>query len=250
MTPKEKKELVQAQDNAVATVNGGIKKGLEEPSQREDLEIPRAKLLQSNSPEVVDDDTGTLRAGMIINSLTKEVLPEKFIPIFRFTEWIRFNPRNNEDERFDTSFQPGSLIWKSRDPNDPKVVEESQFGPKGERPLATKFMNFFSYFPGVMMPIVVSFCNTSFKAGKKLNSLCQFSQGGAIFERVYKLKSAKKENDKGKFFVYEVELFDKALEEEYKIAENWYDQFRSQLDRIQVHQESEDGEVSSEERPY
>ncbi len=233
----KKNEMVldeQPKDLAMST---GVKQGLEEPSQQDDLEIPRAKLMQSNSPEVLDN--AALRPGVIINSVTQDSLPVDFLPIFKFTEWIRFNARGSDDHRFDASYRPGELIWRSRDPQDPRVISEAVFGPNGERPLATKFLNFFAYFPGQMMPVIISFSNTSFKAGKKLNSLCQFANGSAIFDRKYSLTTKLKENDKGKFFVYDVNPSGEADAADRKVAALFYEQFRGSLDRITVNHEND-----------
>src|SRR3990167_7619408 len=56
-------------------------RGFEGGVEKEDLIIPRAKLLQAMSPEMQE---GGFTVGEIINSLTKEYLAEEFIPIFMF----------------------------------------------------------------------------------------------------------------------------------------------------------------------
>ena len=81
-------------------------------------------------------------------------MPQEFVPIFAFKNFIRFNPRSKDDPNFNPNFEPGSVIWKSSDPLDPKVQQETKFGANGEKPLALTFLNFFSYFPGVSMPTV------------------------------------------------------------------------------------------------
>ena len=222
MTQKSNKELIKEEPKAVAT-QPEAKRGFESDVGREDIIIPRARLLQALSPDLEDNDT--LKAGMIINSLTKEVLPETFIPIIYSSNWIRFNPRNKEDAGYDASYSPGDIIWTSTDPEDPRVVAESQFGPNGELPLATKFHNFLSYFPGCAMPVVLSFSKTSFKTGKELLSLLKFTPGD-IWSRAYKLTAIKKENDKGKFFVLKTGIHGIAKAEDAKLAEQWYEDFK------------------------
>jgi len=75
----ESTEVVVKQDTALASSqNGGI---LDAPS--DELIIPRAKLLQALSPEIVEGMEG-LKPGMIISNLTKEALPAKFSPFFFF----------------------------------------------------------------------------------------------------------------------------------------------------------------------
>lgn len=212
------------------------RRGFEEETQKEDLIIPRAKLLQALSPEVVERPKD-YQPGMIINSLTKTILPSEFIPIFKFTNWIRFNPRNPKDPAFNNQFEPGAIIWRSNDPYDMKVISEGAFGANGERPLASKFINFFSYFPGLPMPIIVSFANTSFKAGKQLISLAKFS-GGDMFSRKYKLNSKQSKNALGTFFVLNVEPGEAVSGDDYKHAESLWEEFHQK--DIQVHEESEE----------
>lgn len=60
-------------------------RGFEEPTDREDLLIPRVSLLQALSPQVTEGIEGC-KAGMIVNSISNTVLPEEFIPIFKYTE--------------------------------------------------------------------------------------------------------------------------------------------------------------------
>lgn len=215
-------------------------RGFEEQTEQRDLIIPRAKLLQPLSPEVMETPAD-FRPGEIINSLTKEKfsLDEKkgclFIPIFKFTNWVRFNPRNTEDANFDPSFEAGAIIWRSTDPMDPRVKKEGEFGPNGEPPLATKFLNFFSFLRGVPMPIIVSFSKTSYKAGKQLMSLAQFS-GGDMFSKQYRLSSKLEKNDQFTYFVLTVEPAGKAQEEDFQVCESLWEQFHAR--ELRVHEEA------------
>lgn len=235
------KDLVKKEETAVALKSRG--RGFEEETNREDLIIPRAKLLQALSPEVQEEGSN-LKAGQIINSLTKEPLPGSFIPIFKFTNWVRFNPRDSKALGFESTVEPGAIIWRSADPYDPRVIAEGKFGANGERPLATKFLNFFSYFPGVDMPIVLSFSNTSFKAGKQLLSLCQFG-GGDMFSRQYGLKSVKESSDKGTYYVLQVAASGKPKDSDYKFAERLWDEFHAKDVKI-----DEAAGEEPQERPF
>ena len=225
-------DIVKSTGNAVGSP---ARRGFEEPTQKEDLIIPRATLLQALSPDVVEGD---LKAGQIINSLTKEILPDEFTPIFKFTNWIRFNPRNDKDENFDSNYEPGAIIWRSIDPLDPKVIAEGKFGDNGSKPLATKFLNFFCMFEGVKMPLILSFSKTSFKAGKQLLSLAQFS-GGDMFSRKYKITSQQEDNGQFKYYIFKVAPIGIIDDTIYKIAEGMYNEFAERKD-IQIHDEVED----------
>lgn len=214
--------------------------GFEEDTAQEDIILPRAALLQSKSPEVEEPEyQNKYRPGQIINSLTKDVLPEIFIPIFKFTNWVKFNPRDPKAEGFDPQYEPGKMIWKLDDSTDART-KEAEFGPNGEKPTAIKFLNFFAYFPGYPMPVIISFGKTSYKTGKQLISLAQFS-GGHMFSRKYKLFQKLEKNDKGTFFKFMVMPMGFTEGEDLKVAGNLHSQFRGK--KIDVHQEDPEAEA-------
>ncbi len=220
-----------------ALATGSHQRGFESGITQEDLIIPRAKLIQALSPEITEG-LG-VRPGDIINSLTKEVLPDEFIPVFMFKNFIRFNPRSKADPNFDPAYEPGSVIWKSTDPEDPKVAAETRFGPNGEKPIATTFINFFSYFPGVPMPVIVSFSKTSYRAGRQLLSLAKFC-GGDMFSRKYRLMSLMETNDIGTYAVFKVVPVGSTPSEDYSLCERLWNDFSAKAKDIQVHEETTD----------
>lgn len=224
-------KLMDKKDTNLALGLGAIGKGFEEPVEQENLIIPRAKLVQG-LPKEMAEMPEHVKPGMIINSLTKEILPNVFIPIFKFTNFIRFNARKKEEEGFDPAYGPGELIWRSDDPKDPRVMAETKFGPDGEKPIATTFWNFFSYFPGVPMPIIVSFSKSSFKTGKELFSLARFAanqQYPNMFNSQYKLTSAFKENEQGAFYLLKVAGAGRVEDKnDLQLCDVWYDSFKSQ----------------------
>lgn len=234
--------------SAALAANTGSQRGFENGITQEDLIIPRAKLIQALSPELTEGIEG-IRVGSIINSLTKEVLPQEFIPVFMFKNFIRFNPRSKDDPNYDPAFEPGAVIWKSVDPEDPKVVEETKFGPNGEKPSATTFLNFFSYFPGVSMPVIVSFSKTSYKTGKQLLSLAKFCCGD-MFSRKYKLTSQMETNDIATYAVFKVASAGLSSPDELKLCEGLWQEFSAKAKNIQVHDEETTDEAVQEPRPY
>lgn len=226
---------------------GAHKRGLETQIEREDLIIPRAKLLQSKSPEVEEDTYRhlNLRPGQIINSLTREVMPEVFIPVLRFVNWIRFNPRQATDPNFDAAFDPGAIIYMTSDPHDPRLDADGMnfnqgWGPNGEKPKVTKFINFLSYFPGVEMPMIISFAKTSYKTGKELSSLVRFMPGD-VFSRQYKLGSRLVKNDVGSFYVFTVVGVGQAPKDQFDVSEAIYTEMSVKAENIKVHDQAEVG---------
>ncbi|MFA5161884.1 MAG: hypothetical protein WC421_06525 [Elusimicrobiales bacterium] len=225
----------------------GQQRGFEAGVTQEDLIIPRAKLIQALSPELTQGVEG-IKVGSIINSLTKEQLPQEFIPVFMFKNFIRFNPRSKEDPNYDADYEPGAVIWKSGDMDDSKIAEAARFGPNGEKPVATAFLNFFSYFPGVPMPVIVSFSKTGYKTGKQLLSLARFC-GGDMFSRKYKLYSQAESNSVATYCVLKVSAAGSASPEEYKTCEKLWRDFSAKAKDIQVH-DDDAAEEAQDSRPY
>jgi hypothetical protein len=210
-------------------------RGHEEPSDMDEIEIPRAKLVQFVSDEAQSENKEDRKdPGSIINSITKEVLGSIFIPVFKFTNFIQWNPRKKDDPNYDAAYEPGAIVFQTIDRNDPRVVEGGKFGPNGEAPKVTRYMNFLTYFPGHMYPLILSFSKSSFAAGKRLNSLTQFT-GGDMFSQKYRIITQIRDNAGTKFFVLDVAPGGPVSQEEYAIAEHWYQEFRGK--NLKIHSE-------------
>ena len=140
-----------------------------------DMIIPRVKVVQTLSPERKDKQANE---GDIINSLTKERLNGKtFVPVFKFNNNIDWKDRADG----------GGILCIARDG---KVGEKSdgtqvmcascrrcEFDNtkqgKEALPKCTKYINFFGFFAGERMPIILSFAKTNYNEGKKLYSLAK-----------------------------------------------------------------------------
>lgn len=197
--------------------------GFEAEITQEDLILPRVKLVQGLAIEA--ESFPEAKAGQIINNLTGEVLPAEFVPVFVSIEWMKFNTRNTKDEGYDLNHEPGALIWKTSDKNAPEVAND----PESWR---YKSLVFLTHFPGVPMPLVLTFSKTSFTAGKKLLSLAQFS-GGNMFSRKYKLNSKKEEKDGNIYHVLQVVPSGLASAEEQAVSAEWYKSLRGK--QIKTH---------------
>ena len=219
-------------------------RGFEHEVDKNDYIIPRAKLLQALSPEVAA--TGSkLKAGQIINSLTLEALPITFVPLFWFPQWIRFNARKPGEAGWEANYAAGAMIWRSKDPSDPRVLEEGKFGDNGEVPLATKFLNFFSIFIGHSMPVIISFSKTSYKAGKKLITLASLT-GGDMFGKQYNLSSKFIDGEQGKYHILEVNPSGLLANDSkaFKVSEILYENYKEKP--VEVH-EVDKGEANDVE---
>lgn len=240
MTLDEKKNNSVVMTTSELSLNqSGLGRGHEEFSDIEDMEIPRAKLIQPTSGEVTEEDESQRRKpGIIINSITKEELGHIFIPIFKSTTFIRWNPRKKDDPNFDFAYEPGELIFSTSDRNDPRVLSGTKFGENGEVPRVTKYLNFLSFFPGQNYPLVVSFAKKSFKAGSRLNTMTKIS-GGDMFSFKYKLSIKAEENAGTKYYVLDVSPFGKTSDEEFRICELWWTEFRGKNVKIHIDESQE-----------
>ncbi len=206
--------------------------GFETTITQEDLIIPRAVLFQGNPTQA--DKFPEARGGQILNSLTTEVLSETFVPVFVDIEWIKFNKRKPEEEGFDPAFEPGAIIWRTKNAGDPLLLAEAE-------QWRFKTMTFLCKFDGSDMPVLVTFRSTSFTAGKKLLSLAQFC-GGNMFSRKYKLFSKKETKDGDIYYILQVSPAGVASAEDQAVCRGWYQSFRGKA--LQVH---EDKNVNWEE---
>lgn len=233
-------------------------RGFEAGYDKEDIIIPRAKLIQALSPEMTDKEIRktfpNIQTGSIINSLTKEPLAVgeegvEFVPVFMFKNYIRFNPRSADKAGFDSNFEPGAIIWRSNDHLDPRVQAETKFGPAGEKPVATTFLNFFCYVAGQPMPVIVSFSKTSYGAGKQLLSLARM-KGGDMFAHKYRLTSDMETNDIATFAVLKISAAGAATPEEYQVCEQLWTEFAQKVGEIKVHEEgTDDAEATPQAQP-
>lgn len=146
-----------------------------EDEDANDMIIPRVKVVQTLSPERKDK---LAAEGDIINSLTKEKLNGKvFIPVFKFNNHIWWRDRSDgggikciaRDGKVGNMSDGTILMCASC-----KLCEfDNAKQGKEALPKCTKYINFFGFFEGERMPIILSFAKTSYNEGKKLYSLAK-----------------------------------------------------------------------------
>jgi hypothetical protein len=164
---------IKKQDNLLST-QSDVPMGFEDEEEG-DLIVPRVKIIQSLSPErkekIADE-------GDIINSLTKEKLTGKvFIPVFKFNNNIWWKPRSEgggiqciaREGKVGIASDGQSLLCKMCRKNE---FDNSKQGAEA-LPSCTKYINFFGFFEGERMPIILSFAKTNYNEGKKLYSLAK-----------------------------------------------------------------------------
>ena len=227
-------DLTANQNKQLASLTGQAR-GLEQATDRNDLILPRAKKIEQMSPEMQDPELlkGGIHPGVIINSITKEILPEKFIPVIFFKQWIRFNANKESDRGWVSGFGPRDIVYITQDKSDARLATDGVWD--GDLPpLATTFLNFICLFDGYDVPIITSFGGTNFKSGKTLLSLATF-KGGDLFSNKYRMTTKKRQNDMGHWFTLEVAFDSKVSGGEYAKCEQLYESFK--IKNVQVHTE-------------
>lgn len=184
--PQQPLAPIEEKTQAVATT--GHATGLAGNIGQGDMRLPRIELTQALSPTVVD---GTHKSGVLLNSLTKEEIKEcRITPVFAFKNVICWKPRT----------QGGGIIYKTMDIT-PEVAADLRWNGT-EKPLATAYINVVCLVDGSDMPLLASFCNTSYKAGQDLATLIQLS--GCAWKYNYLLTAKQTKNNQGTFFVFNV----------------------------------------------
>ena len=170
---EDKKDLAIKEENMLAN-QYDAPLGFEDEDAN-DMIIPRVKVIQTLSPERKDK---LAAEGDIINSLTKEKLNGKvFIPVFKFNNHIWWRDRSDgggikciaRDGKVGNMSDGTILMCASC-----KLCEfDNTKQGKEALPKCTKYINFFGFFEGERMPIILSFAKTSYNEGKKLYSLAK-----------------------------------------------------------------------------
>lgn len=183
--PDKKKEVAKKEEVQTPAMLGG--QGVLGAIDPKDLILPRIELGQAMSPSVQD---GKNKAGEIYNSITNEAIeaPIHVIPVKNEKNFIRWVPRS----------EGGGMVYRTDDPQDKRVLEDTKWGTDGSKPLCTAYLNFLCLIKGQEMPLVLSFKDTSYKVGRKLLTMMAMN-GGAI--RSYVLGSASTTNNFGTFFI-------------------------------------------------
>jgi hypothetical protein len=221
---------VKVQDEKMLTTQNEAPMGFED-EQDGDLIVPRVKVVQSLSPERKEK---TADEGDIINSLTKEKLQGKtFIPVFKFNNNIWWKPRS----------EGGGIQCISREGKVGKmsdgtslmcaICRKNEFDNTKQGaaalPSCTKYINFFGFFSGEPMPIILSFAKTNFNEGKKLYSLAKVTMQN-MWNHGYTLNPKEMSKGGNDWFIIDPQMAGPTSDQDKMFGRMLYDQFRSRAD--------------------
>ncbi len=170
--PKTKKELTKlgAGDIVPASDYEDIGFGPEDEVERHELSIPFYAILQSNSPEVEEQTIPDAKAGMIFNTVTKELYPKGIfvLPVrkdYKFVEWV---PRTRGGGFAGLHDAKSELVIEAIKANGGSVfgnlVTPSENGDNDL--VETKFMYVMQFNPETALPLgfgMISFAKTKIK---------------------------------------------------------------------------------------
>lgn len=238
-------ELTRMEQTAVTNAQCAMPMGFED-EEAGDVIIPRVKVIQALSPERKDKIADE---GDIINSLTKEKLNDKtFVPVFKFNNNVWWRDRS-EGGGINCIARDGKVGTRS---DDTQVMcaackrcefDNTKSG-KDAIPTCTKYINFFGFFEGERMPIILSFSKTSYNEGKKLYSLAKVTMQN-MFNYGYKLSAKLMSKGGNEWFVPVMTPVGPTSEEDRAFAASLYMMYRSEAQTMAYDMDDASGDTSS-----
>lgn len=213
---------------------------------KDDIEIPRLKLMQGLSPELTEFEG--LQAGNFFHPAAEFIFSEPFraTPVYMDKRYILWRPRDagggiiaRADDGIHWSPSSGefnvqldkkdggdSVVWRLA-----KTVQESGLANWGTMnpndpnspPAATEMYNFLLAFPDEpdLMPAVLSFQRSSIKMGRRFNTKLKTVRA-PLFGTIWEFRSTEDSNNRGQKF-FNIDVRSAGLVED----EGQYQQYRS-----------------------
>lgn len=237
MAKKKKKNLpaVRKSEGSLIIKKGPVK-GAASNVDNDDILIPKLVLMQSSSDFVKEE---TCDSGDIINSITKDVVAardeELEIVVLDTFKSMQFW-RNGEWEKTES--------WR------PEFRDKTRYPSEGMQGKDTvQFKPVVNYYVLLLkdiltphsFPHVISFKGGSGRVGKHLAShIKQLERvGAASFAQAFMLGSENAEFEKYKFKAWTCQKGRYLSEEEYEVAEKWFDTIHKDAEKIIVDQSVE-----------
>lgn len=218
---KEETKEVTAKDTTTRVVatttptTGGM--GMEDITA-DDMVIPKLLLMQPMSELVTD---GEAKMGEIRDSLTKKLMgseknPVEVVIFSVFKTWLEFK---------DGDYMSTKPITHLN-----MALPLEEIASDGAVITRDKVINFYCLIPseiesGDAFPFVLSCRRTSMMAAKTVNTYLQKMKMSGLnaWDKTFKITSSKETNDKGTFFILNVEAGEVSKDAWKATAKNWYD---------------------------
>ncbi len=231
-----KKEVMKKEESKEITTYNGSAWGSAEGIDQDDIIIPRIHCAQGLS-DIVNDESVSVSAGDLYDSLDKKVLAKKGEPL----ELIFFDHYKTWQicERTDPS---GKWEYKKTEPCTAENINlpYMESTPEGTELKRDNIINFFAIMPSEIeegaFPFVLSFKRSSRFAGRKLLTLAAklAAHNKPLAAKVLYLDRRLEKNDKGTFYVLDTRVSRESLDNEMKAAFDWYKSLRKVRSNIVV----------------
>lgn len=240
-------ELTRMEQTALANAQSNMPLGFED-EEAGDVIIPRVKVIQALSPERKDK---VADEGDIINSLTKEKLNGKvFVPVFKFNNNVWWKERSEgginciaRDGKLGTMSDDTTMLCAACR----RCEFDNTKQGKEALPTCTKYINFFGFFAGERMPIILSFSKTSYNEGKKLYSLAKVTMQN-MFNYGYKLDAKLMSKGGNEWYVPVMTADGPTSEEDRQFAAGLFMMYRTEMQNMAYDMDDSGGDVSSAPR--
>lgn len=245
---------------------------------REDMEIPRIKLIQALSPEI--EQFNDLRPGDFFHTASEFIFPAaegfRAVPIYMDRRYILWNPRDSgggilarADDgvhwspanhkftvKLDKKDGGHTVVWATADTVKKSLLAEwGSMNPNdpNSQPAATLMYNFVLGFPDHpdLMPAVLTFQRSSIRVGRKFNVKLKTVRA-PMFGTVWRFRSVDDANKSGqKFSNLSVSgdgfLTDERLYNEYKSMYEGFKEAGLQVRDLETLQDEDQGENENDD---
>lgn len=185
-----------------------------------DLSIPFINVLQPMSPEVTEETVPGARPGMLLNSVTKEIMTQPFIvlPLEKEESWVEWIPRNKGGGLVDRHAPDSEVVLNlikqnggSRIP--PKDAEGKRIAFKSPKGNGNEIIETHYVYCLILNETgetvegycVLSFASAKIKAYKDWMTALYTQKGRPpIFANRAKISTVKQTNEQGTFYVYAI----------------------------------------------
>jgi len=240
------------EETKVATTEApGVVAAYQDPAgaiNPKNLIVPKILLMQPPSQFVQEEKArlGEMRDSMNCVKLGTKEEPLEILPFFVTETWVIYEQIGDK------------LKFKKQVPQTPENVDWDWTGVEdGVNIRRDHAINYFCLLPieieneDVYFPYLISFRRTSHMAGKKLETArAKYGAFGLpVYHKTYNLSSLAKENDHGKFYVYDVVENRKTTDKEKQAIKRWENIIRTtnvEVDHSDLEQETGHTETAGE----
>lgn len=191
---------------------------------REDVVLPHLLLMQPMSDMVTGEGK---QIGTFVNSLTKESFPEALFTPVVYSKFFNIYRLNGKKTEYDCR------VFNKND----ERLKGKRFYPEGDLPAEVEAV--MSYICLInLQPVVIQFSKSSTSGGKKLATLASLSRN-SLWANSYKLKSIKVSNDRGTYFIKDVEPSGPTTTDAMAMADDLYSAYGDRAGKVTDASEAE-----------